>query len=128
MTQTTLVRADQTRRITTPNATMTTLASPTLGASAGLSLWTVEMDAGAHGPRHVFDSEQLWTVLEGEVSIEASGATIVLSAGDTLVLPAGAERQVTATTAARLVVCGHGSGQATVAGEGVSRGTPAWIA
>ena len=36
-----VVRAADTRRTETPNATMTTLASPTLGASGGLSLWQV---------------------------------------------------------------------------------------
>lgn len=122
------VRADQTRRIETPNATMTTLASPTLGSSGGLSLWTVEMEAGARGPRHGFDSEQLWTVLAGELSIAVGDDRVALSAGDTIVLPAGAERQVTATSAARVMVCGHGSGRVTVVGEDVSRGTPAWIA
>jgi hypothetical protein len=44
------------------------------------------------------------------------------------VLPAGAERQVTATTAARLIVCGHGDAVAAVPGEDAARGTPAWIA
>ncbi|HEX4009355.1 MAG TPA: cupin domain-containing protein [Solirubrobacteraceae bacterium] len=122
------VRAGHTRRIETPNATMTTLASPTLGSSGGLSLWTVEMEAGARGPLHVFDSEQLWTVLAGELSIAVGEDSLALFAGDTIVLPAGAERQVTATTAARIVVCGHGGGRVTVAGEAASRGTPAWIA
>ena len=60
-----VVRNANIRRTQTPNATMTTLASPTLGATEGLSLWKVEMAAGASGPRHVFDSEQLWTVQAG---------------------------------------------------------------
>lgn len=121
------VRAGQNRRTETPNATMTTLASPTLGATAGLSMWQVEMAAGARGPSHVFDSEQLWTVFEGRVSVSVSGEAIELEAGDTLVLPAGAERQISATTAARLLVCGHGDAVVRVPGEDAPRGTPAWI-
>jgi quercetin dioxygenase-like cupin family protein len=121
------VRARKTRRIETPNATMTTLASPTLGATAGLSMWQVEMAAGARGPSHVFDSEQLWTVFEGQVSVSVSGEAIELEEGDTFVLPAGAERQISAGTAARLLVCGHGDAVVRVPGEDAPRGTPAWI-
>jgi hypothetical protein len=51
-----------------------------------------------------------------------------LRAGDTVVLPAGAERQLSATTDVRALVCGHGDATVRVAGEDVSRGTPAWIA
>jgi quercetin dioxygenase-like cupin family protein len=123
-----LVRAADTRRTETPNATMTTHASPTLGASSGLSLWQVEMAADARGPRHVFDSEQLWTVLEGKVCIDIDGDTTDLAEGDTIVLPAGVERQIAASTAARLLVCGHGNAVVRVPGEDAPRGTPPWIA
>jgi quercetin dioxygenase-like cupin family protein len=116
------------RRTETPNATMTTLASPTLGPTEGLSLWRVEMEAGVTGPLHVFDSEQLWTVLAGEVTIAVDGDPTELGAGDTVVIPAGVERQVTARTAARLIVCGAGDAVASVPGEEEPRGTPPWIA
>ena len=122
------VRAIENRRTETPNATMTTLASPTLGATDGLSMWYVEMAEGAQGPRHVFDSEQLWTVLEGELSVLVAAETAELRAGDTLVLPAGVERQISATAPVRLLVCGHGDAVARVPGEDASRGTPPWIA
>lgn len=122
------IRAGERRRTETPNATMTTLASPTLGATAGLSMWQVEMTAGARGPRHVFDSEQLWTVLDGELSVVVDGKTDELTRGDTLVLAAGVERQISAITAVRLLVCGHGDGVVRVPGEDTPRGTPPWIA
>lgn len=121
------VRAGENRRIETPNATMTTLASPTLGGSIGLSIWQVEMAAGAHGPPHVFDSEQLWTVLEGEMSVAVADEAAVLVQGDTLVLPAGAERQITARTTVRLLVCGHSDAVVWATGDDAPRGTPAWI-
>lgn len=107
---------------------MTTLASPTLGATAGLSMWQVEMAAGAQGPPHVFDSEQVWTVLEGQLAAVVAGEGSELRAGDTVVIPAGAERQLSATTDARVLVCGHGDATARVPGEHASRGTPPWIA
>lgn len=44
------VRSTHARRAATPNAIMTTLASPSLGSSAGLSLWQVQMNAGQRGP------------------------------------------------------------------------------
>src|SRR5581483_367223 len=65
-----VVRNANARRTETPNATMMTLASPTLGPTDGLSLWQVEMDAGRSGPRHVFDSEQLWTVRQGRIVVD----------------------------------------------------------
>jgi quercetin dioxygenase-like cupin family protein len=123
-----LVRAGERRRSETPNATMTTLASPTLGATAGLSMWQVEMAAGARGPRHVFDSEQVWTVLEGQLAAVVAGEESELQPGDTVVLPAGAERQLSATTDLRVLVCGHGDATAQVPGEHAPRGTPPWIA
>lgn len=117
-----------TRRTVTPNATMTTLASPSLGATAGLSLWVVEMTAGSRGPRHVVDSEQLWTLVSGELALEGDGDTVTLRAGDTAVLPAGVARQISARAASRALVCGHGDAVVRVVGEAGDRGTPAWIA
>ncbi len=123
-----IVRADECRQIATPNATMTTLASPTLGATDGLSMWQVEMIAGARGPKHVFDSEQVWAILEGELALAATSESRTLRAGDTVVLPAGAERQLSATTDVRALVCGHGDAIVRVPGEDAPRGTPPWIA
>ena len=86
------------------------------------------MEAGAAGPLHLFDSEQLWTALEGELTVDLDGAPTALTAGDTIVIPAGVERQVHARTAARLIVCGRGDAIVTVPGEEAPRGTPPWIA
>jgi mannose-6-phosphate isomerase-like protein (cupin superfamily) len=127
VTPITPVRSAQARRTETPNAVMTTFASPTQGASQGLSLWQVDMRAGQRGPEHVFDSEQVWHMLDGTAQIAVDGRPVDLGAGDSLVVPGGAGRQVTATTAARMVVCGHGHAIVTVPGEAQSRGTPPWI-
>ena len=122
------IRATERRSSETPAGVMTTHASPTLGSTSGLSMWEVEMTEGASGPLHVFDSEQIWTVLEGEVSVHIAGETEVLNRGDAVVIPPELERQLVARTDARLLVCGHGNAIARVPGEPAPRGTPAWIA
>lgn len=122
-----LVRAAQARRTETPNALMTTLASPSQGPTAGLSMWLVEMRAGQRGPAHVFDTEQIWHLIEGEAGVTVDARQFVLGPGDTVVLPAGTERQVTARADTQLVVCGRGDAIARVPGEAASRGTPPWI-
>jgi quercetin dioxygenase-like cupin family protein len=124
---TSLVRAAQARRTETPNALMTTLASPSQGPTAGLSMWLVEMRAGQQGPAHVFDTEQIWHLIEGQAEVTVDAQQLVLGPGDTVVLPAGAERQVSARSEAQLVVCGYGDAVVRVPGEAASRGTPPWI-
>jgi quercetin dioxygenase-like cupin family protein len=122
-----VIRATERRRSATPAGVMTTLASPTQGETAGLSLWEVEMTGGRSGPLHVFDTEQIWTVLEGELSVDIAGEAQTLGTGDTVVIPAELERKVAAKTDVRLIVCGHAGAIARVPGEPEPRGTPAWI-
>ncbi len=116
------IRAVKARQTETPNVLMTTLASPSQGPTAQLSMWLVDMRAGQQGPPHFFDTEQIWHLLEGDVDIAVEGEHMALSPGDTLILPAGSVRQVSAHTDVRLVVCGHGYAVATVPGEAASRG------
>ena len=59
-----VIRHADSRRTETPNAVMTTLASPSQGG-AGQAVWRVDMRPGQAGPRHVIDTEQVWTVLAG---------------------------------------------------------------
>jgi quercetin dioxygenase-like cupin family protein len=75
-----IVRAQGARRHETPNAVMSTLASPSLG-SAELSLWRVVMTAGQRGPEHTFDTEQVWTVVSGAAEVELDGKTHALAPG-----------------------------------------------
>lgn len=122
-----LVRAAQARRTQTPNALMTTLASPSQGPTAELSMWLVEMRAGQQGPPHVFDTEQIWHLVQGEAEVMVDARRLALGPGDTVVLPAGAERQVSARADSQLVVCGRGDAVVQVPGEAAPRGTPPWI-
>jgi len=90
-----VIRRAETRRIETPNAVMTTLASPTQGG-AGQAVWRVDMRPGQAGPLHAIDTEQVWTVLDGGATVELDGTALTVGPGDTLVLPADAPRRVRA--------------------------------
>lgn len=94
-----VIRHADTRRTETPNAVMTTLASPTQGG-AGQAVWRVDMRPGQTGPRHGIDTEQVWTVLAGGATVELGGQALTVGPGDTLVLPADAPRRVHADPAA----------------------------
>ena len=58
-----VITRNATRETVTPNASMTTLASPTVGGTDGRSLWRVEMTRGACGPLHECNVELIWAVL-----------------------------------------------------------------
>ncbi|TDB89074.1 cupin domain-containing protein [Actinomadura sp. KC216] len=91
----TLIRAAESRRTGTPNGTMTTFATPTQGGTEGIALWRVDMAPGRTGPLHAFDTEQIWTFLDGTATIDLDGRTLEAGPGDTVVLPAGVPRQMT---------------------------------
>jgi quercetin dioxygenase-like cupin family protein len=92
-----VIRAAESRRTETPNAVMTTLASPTQGGSRH-AVWRVDMAPGAVGPVHAFDADQIWTVLGGGARIDLDGETVTVGSGDTVIMPADARRQVFADT------------------------------
>ncbi|GAA3839368.1 hypothetical protein GCM10022226_72110 [Sphaerisporangium flaviroseum] len=88
-----IIRHAATRRTETPNAVMTTFASPTQGG-AGLSMWHVEMRAGQSGPAHAFDVEQVWTFLSGGATVELGGERLAIEPGDTVVMPPDVRRRI----------------------------------
>src|SRR3954453_14114995 len=90
----------------TPNAVMRTYASPSLTGSP-FAVWRAEMAPGAAGPLRGAgmgpggagpppsgSPEQVIVVLEGELTASVSGRTTVLGAGDSVVVPADAERRL----------------------------------
>jgi quercetin dioxygenase-like cupin family protein len=93
-----VIRRAESRRTRTPNAVMTTLASPTQGG-AGQAVWRVDMPPGQAGPLHAMDTEQIWTVLDGGATVELIDGPLAVVPGDTLVIPADAPRRVTADPA-----------------------------
>ena len=90
-----VIRAAGSRRIQVPSGLVTTLASPAQGG-AGLAVWRMDITPGAAGPVHAYDTEQVWTVISGAATVELDGGAIKLAPGDTLVIPAGATRQMIA--------------------------------
>ena len=96
-----VIRRAETRRIETPNAVMTTLASPTQGG-AGQAVWRVDMRPGQAGPLHAIDTEQVWTVLDGGATVELDGTALTVGPGDTLIQPADVPRRVRADPEAGL--------------------------
>jgi quercetin dioxygenase-like cupin family protein len=134
-----VIRNAEMRRTETPNAVMTTLASPSQG-EASQCVWRVEMVPGQSGPLHGIDAEQVWTVLGGGASIEVGPETVTLGTGDTIVLPAGAARRITADLDAGLhaivaapasmrayVLTGDVAGPHGPAAE-AAKVLPAWVA
>ncbi|WP_433555581.1 cupin domain-containing protein [Pseudonocardia xinjiangensis] len=122
-----VIRHADSRRTTTPNAVVTTHASPTQGGSA-LAVWRVEMAAGAAGPQHSFDVEQVWTALDGAATVDLDGETLTVQVGDTVVMPVGVQRRVhaDATAGFTAVVAAPAGARATVPGGDPV--LPAWIA
>jgi quercetin dioxygenase-like cupin family protein len=121
-----IVRAADARRTDTPNATMTTLASPTVGETATLALWRVAYPAGATGPLHTMDSEQVWTLESGAATCDVGGERHELAPGDTVRIAADAPRQFTSDAGARFLVCGFANAVARTDAnqDGV---VPPWI-
>jgi quercetin dioxygenase-like cupin family protein len=134
----TVIRHAESRRTQTPNALMTTLASPAQGGSAQV-VWRVDMQPGQVGPRHGIDTEQVWTVLEGGASIDIGGLPLSIGPGDTVVIPADVPRQIRAdamTGFAAIVVAPAGTrayrvGDASDAAEHAvpdsDKLVPAWV-
>lgn len=127
MTALKISRADA-RVTVTPNAAMTTLASPTQGASSRVCLWRVEMAAEARGPRHTIDAEQAWHLLEGSATFTVGGQDVEMAAGDTMVIPEAIERQIATGAGAHFVVSCPAGALATPMGDGSAEPVaPAWM-
>ncbi|HZG91022.1 MAG TPA: cupin domain-containing protein [Pseudonocardia sp.] len=122
-----VVRSTEARRSSTPNATTTTFASPTLGG-AQVALWRVEMVPGASGPLHWFDVEQVWTVLDGAATVDLDGDPVVVGPGDTLVLPPRLPRQVHADPRTGITAIVTAPGGALASVPGADPVLPPWIA
>ncbi|MFD4909076.1 cupin domain-containing protein [Kitasatospora purpeofusca] len=120
-----VIRSTDARRTETPNAVMTTYASPTQGGT-GLALWRVEMQAARSGPRHTMDTEQVWTFLTGTALVDLDGEELALAAGDTLVLPAGLPRLMRSEDGFTAVVASPAPSMAVNLGTG-DRVAPPWI-
>ncbi|MER5476651.1 cupin domain-containing protein [Streptomyces sp. NPDC002734] len=91
----TVIDETEQRTTRTGAGAMFALAAPSQG-SKELSTWRVELGEGAATPVHLIDREQVWMPLSGEFQVEVEGAVERAKAGQAVLLPAGAVRQVTA--------------------------------
>jgi quercetin dioxygenase-like cupin family protein len=123
-----IVRSTESRRSETPAAVMTTLASPALGGAAA-PIWKVEAAAGTAGPVHHIDAEQVWTILDGTVTVTVADATTDLASGDTAVIPADTARRLTpGPEGFTAVITGPAGMQAYMPGKETEKMTPPWTA
>jgi quercetin dioxygenase-like cupin family protein len=101
----------------TPNAVMRVYASPSL-TGGELAVWRTEMEPGAAGPLHEASGEQVLVVLDGELTVAVGGRPSVLAPGDSVTIPAGAERRLTNAGPAPLafLACSTPAPTATVRG------------
>lgn len=60
----------------------------------------VRMAGAAAGPEHTADAEQVWMLTAGALEFTVDGETRTATAGEAVVLPAGALRQVRTAAAA----------------------------
>ena len=49
---------------------------------------------GKADPLHAFDHDELLVVLEGDIEVDIAGKTLCPTAGESVVIPAGAEHEV----------------------------------
>lgn len=108
------------RTVTTPNATMESLATPSQGSTA-LSTWRVRMAAGRSGPVHAVDREQVWLVVSGSLTVTSDGRTETAAAGQAVLLPPDVPRRLGAAGGGgdveALVAMAAGGGAVTEDGE-----------
>ena len=119
-----VIRSADARRVETPNATMTTLASPRVGGAAH-ALWRVDMAPGQAGPLHRSDVEQVLTVTAGRLRLRVDGHEEELTTGDTAVVPAGALRRVEAPEGLQVLVSAVPTANAVLP-DGTDRGVLPW--
>ncbi|GCD93381.1 cupin domain-containing protein [Embleya hyalina] len=88
-----VIRDTEARVTKTPNAVMTTYASPTQGGT-DTALWRVDMSPATTGPLHTIDTEQIWTIIAGALTVTIDNDQFTATTGDTLILPADTPRQL----------------------------------
>jgi mannose-6-phosphate isomerase-like protein (cupin superfamily) len=106
-------------------ARFTSLATPSRGAT-DTAVWKVEILPGTPATPHALTREEVFVVLEGKASVWIAGNDGRAEASDAIVVPAGAEFELTNAGAEplRLLCCLPVGGRARLA-DG-STFTPPW--
>ncbi|WP_028059910.1 cupin domain-containing protein [Candidatus Solirubrobacter pratensis] len=87
-----------------PGATITGLASPSRG-SADTSAWRVRLAPGHASPLHSLDREEVFVVLEGELTARYATHDERVGAGGALIVKPGAEFSLIAEDGPAEAVC-----------------------
>jgi quercetin dioxygenase-like cupin family protein len=111
------IHLEEARVVATPAATMRTYASPTTPAATDIAVWRTDMSAGASGPLHIVDTDQVVVVVDGTLSAEIDGRRCEVPAGDSVLLPAGTQRRLTARGARLVTVTASAPGATARAGD-----------
>jgi quercetin dioxygenase-like cupin family protein len=82
------------------------------------------MAAGAVGPLHVVDVDQVVVVVAGQLRAEVAGREFVVPAGDSALLPAGVERRLAAGTGDLVTVTASHPGATARVGAGGAVAVP----
>ena len=123
-----VVRSEERVRFETPGNVMCGMASPSRG-SHELAVWRVRIEGGASGPDHRLGREQVYHALSGRLHATVDGDTVCVSAGDTLILPAGALRRLwNADEAPFKGVVAMPAGGVAEREDGTVVGVPPWAA
>jgi mannose-6-phosphate isomerase-like protein (cupin superfamily) len=90
-------------------------------------VWQVQLEPAAAGPAHLIDREQIYLVTAGSRTIVAGGEESHAGAGDTVIIPAAAVRQIRnqGGVTARAIVCMPAGGRVTMP-DGADRGLLPW--
>ncbi|WP_232661941.1 cupin domain-containing protein [Pseudonocardia sp. TRM90224] len=122
-----IIHSTDARRTETPNGVMTTFASPTQGGTA-IAMWRVDGVPASVGPDHTFDADQIWTIVDGALTVDLDGESHALAPGDTIVMPAGVRRQVHAGAERGFAAIVAAPGDAKASAGGSEPVLPGWIA
>lgn len=101
------------RTTRTAAAAMFGLAAPSQG-STELCTWRVEMAAGNETPVHTIDREQVWMPISGAFEVTVGDETETVKAGQAVIVPGGAIRQLKALEDTQALVAMAVGGQAVV--------------
>ena len=106
------------RTVTTPAATMHTLASPTTEPPTDVAVWRTELPAGTAGPLHAVDRDHVVVVVEGSLGVVLGGERTVVPTGGSVVLGAGVSRQLAAADGPAVTITAASPGSTASVGGG----------
>jgi len=99
-----------------PGTQFRSLASPSRGGSAEVSVWRLVIDPGTEGPEHRLTGGEVFAPVAGAAEIRIAGNVATIGVGDALVVPAHTNFSVSnhAGVAFEAIVCLPAGSQAVI--------------